>query len=72
MSDFLSKYVTKGTVTAVLSVIAIIVGAFGKSGLETFLNDPDTAQTVLTVTGAVGTLVAGILNGINPPATPAA
>ena len=62
------KYVTPGTVTAALSVAAIIAGAFGKSALATFLNDPSTAQTILTLAGAVGTLVAGLLNGVKPPA----
>jgi hypothetical protein len=60
----MSKYLTPGTVTAVLSIAAIVAGAFGKSTLATFLNDPSTAQDVLTLGGAVGTLVAGILNGV--------
>jgi uncharacterized membrane protein len=60
----MSKYLTPGTVTAFLSIAAIIAGAFGKGALETFLNDPSTAQTVLTLIGSIGTLVAGILAGV--------
>lgn len=62
----MTKYLTPGTVAALLSVAAIVAGAFGKSALATFLNDPSTTQTVLTLAGAVGTLVAGILNGVKP------
>jgi hypothetical protein len=64
----MSKYITAGTVTAVLSVAAIIAGAFGKSALATFLNDPATGQTVLTLAGAIGTLISGVLSGIKPAA----
>jgi hypothetical protein len=68
MNDFISKYVTKGTITAVLSVAAILAGAFGKTGLAVFFNDPATAQGILTGLGSVGTLVAGLLTGIRPSA----
>ena len=64
----MSKYITAGTVTAVLSVAAIIAGAFGKDALAAFLNDPSTGQTVLTLAGAIGTLVSGILSGVKPSA----
>lgn len=60
----MSKYITSGTVTALLSVAAIIAGAFGKGALATFLNDPATAQTLLTLAGSVGTLISGILTGV--------
>lgn len=60
----MSKYLTSGNVTAVLSVAAIIAGAFGKSALATFLHDPSTAQTFLSLVGAVGTLVAGAMQGV--------
>lgn len=64
----MAKYLTPGTVTALLSVAAIVAGAFGKTALATFLNDPSTTQTLLTLAGAVGTLIAGILNGVKPVA----
>ena len=64
----MTKFLTAGTITAGLSVAAILAGAFGYSALQTFLSDPSTAQTVLTVAGAVGTLVAGVLQGIQKPA----
>lgn len=58
------KYVTSGTVTAVFAIAAVLAGAFGKTGLEHFFEDPSTAQSLLTVIGTVGTLVAGLLNGV--------
>lgn len=58
------RFVTAGNVTAVLSVLAIIVGAFGKNALANFLNDPSTAQSIMSVIGAVGTLIAGVLPGV--------
>jgi hypothetical protein len=64
----MSKYITAGTVTALLSVLAIIAGAFGKSALAAFFNDPSTSQTVLTVAGAIGTLDSGLLSGVKPSA----
>jgi uncharacterized membrane protein len=64
----MTKYVTAGTVTALLSVLAIIAGAFGKSALATFLNDPTTSQNVLLIAGSIGTLVSGVLAGVKPAA----
>ena len=61
----MAKYLTLGNITAVLSVTAIIAGAFGKSALASFLNSPDTAQTLLTLAGAIGTLVAGASKGMS-------
>lgn len=60
----LAKYVTPGTVTAVLSVLALIAGLFGKPALQTFLADPDTAQSVLQAVGLVGSLFAGFMQGV--------
>lgn len=60
------KFVTPGTITAILSVAAIIAGAFGKSQLAAFFNDPTTAQGLLTAAGTIGTLVAGLLAGVKP------
>ena len=58
------KYVTPGTITALLSIAAVAAGVFGKSGLEHFFSDPSTAQAVLVILGNVGTLVAGLLAGV--------
>jgi hypothetical protein len=58
------KYLTRGTVAAVLSIAAIMAGAFGYDAIGTFLNDPGTITTALTLAGAVGTLYAGIVDGI--------
>lgn len=62
------KYLTKGSITAVLSVAAILAGAFGKPGLATFLNNPDTAGAILTGVGSIGAVVAGVLEGVKSPA----
>lgn len=62
--DFLNKFVTKGTVTAVLSVAAILAGAFGYAPLKGFFEDPHTADAILTAAGAIGTLAAGIMQGV--------
>jgi hypothetical protein len=60
----MSKYITLGTITAALSVGAIIAGAFGKTTLQSYLANPETAQTLLTVIGSIGTLIAGLLPGV--------
>lgn len=60
----MKKYITKGTVTAVLSLGALGAAAFGKAHLAAYLNDPDTATLVLGIFGSVGTLVAGVLEGV--------
>ena len=62
------KYVTPGTITAVLSIAAVVAGVFGQSALEHFFADPSTAQTILVVIGNVGTLVAGVLDGVKKDA----
>lgn len=61
----MSKYLTLGNITAAMSVLAILAGAFGKSAMQSFLDDPNTAQTVMTLIGAVLTLVAGAAKGVN-------
>jgi hypothetical protein len=66
----LEKYVTKGTVTGILSFAAVIAGVFGKAGLAAFLNAPETAASILTIAGGFGGLIAGLLQGIKQ--TPAA
>lgn len=60
----MTKYLTAGNITALLSVAAIIAGAFGKTALQTFFSDPSTSQTLLTLMGAVGTLVSGAMQGV--------
>lgn len=60
----MSKYLTQGNIAAILAITAIFAGAFGKGALASFLNDPDTTQTILTVVGALGTLIAGASKGV--------
>lgn len=61
--DFM-KFLTPGTIGAVLSVAAVLAGAFGKEALSTFLADPSTAQNILLVIGSLGTLVSGAMAGV--------
>ena len=61
----MSKYITPATVTAVLSIGAILAGAFGKTALQTFLNDPNTVQSVMTVLGSLGALIASAMPGVS-------
>lgn len=60
----MERFVSKGTVAAALSVTAILAGAFGYDALGRFLNDPTTVTTVLTVVGALGTIYAGVAEGL--------
>lgn len=64
MLETIKSYMTAGTITAVLAFLAIIAGAFGQEGLKTFLADPTTAETILSLVGAVLALVAGVLKGV--------
>ena len=60
----MSKYITTGTVAAVLAICAMISGAFGKNALSAWLDDPSTTQTFLVFFGSVMTLIAGVADGI--------
>jgi hypothetical protein len=64
------KYVTPGTITAVLSIAAVVAGAFGHAALAHFFDDPSTAQDILLVIGNIGTLAAGLLSGVQKDAQP--
>jgi hypothetical protein len=68
----MSKFVTPGTIAAVLAVLAVMAGAFGMPGLQHFFQDPATAQTIMTLLGAGMALVAGALTGVKPTPPPAA
>ncbi len=65
--DKIKDFLTPGTITAVLSVAAVLAGAFGYNTLQAFFADPSTVQTILTLIGAIGTLIAGLLDGIKKP-----
>lgn len=60
----MKKFVTPGAVTGLLTVAAVAAGIAGKSELAAFLGSPDTANAVVSLVGAVGTLVAGLLPGL--------
>lgn len=59
------KYITTGTVTGVLSALAILASLFGQHALAELLADPDTATVVLQYLGMIGAVVAGFLTGVN-------
>lgn len=60
----MEKFITTGTVTSVLSALALVAGIYGKTALQVFLSDPSTVQLVLTLVGTTGALAAGFLQGI--------
>lgn len=60
----MTSFVTSGTVAGVLGFAAVLAGAFGKPALEAFLADPNTATTVLQVSGGLLALGAGALKGV--------
>lgn len=64
MKDFIAKYATKGTITAVLSVAAIVAGAVGYSPLQAFFADPATADSITQAIGLIGALTAGFMQGV--------
>lgn len=60
----MNKYITKGTVSAVLGVGAFAASITGKSALATFLSNPDTGAQLLAVLGGFLTLFAGASAGV--------
>lgn len=66
--DFIKKYATKGSITAVLSVAAIVAGAFGYSPLQSFFADPATADNITQAIGLIGALAAGFMQGVKKDA----
>ncbi|ACL57035.1 hypothetical protein [Methylobacterium nodulans] len=62
----MTKFLTPGVVTGLLSGAAIGVSLAGKPALSAFLNAPSTAVNALAALGAVGALAAGLLKGVCP------
>jgi hypothetical protein len=61
---FIMKFVTPGTIAAVLAIAAGLAGQFGQAGLAHFFADPSTSQSVLTMISSALTLYAGIAVGV--------
>lgn len=55
---------SKGVLTAVLTVIALVASAAGKKELADFLGSPAMADALQTAIVAGGTIVAGVLEGV--------
>jgi hypothetical protein len=62
----LSRFITKGTISAVLSVITLILGSTGHGALATILTDPNTIQNILIMISAGSALYAGAAQGVPP------
>lgn len=62
------KFLTPGTLAAVLAIATGMAGAFGQAGLAHFFEDPSTAQNILTMVSSALTLYAGIAKGVHPVA----
>ncbi|ACL61346.1 hypothetical protein [Methylobacterium nodulans] len=60
----MTKFLTPGVVTGLLSAAAIGASLAGKPTLAAFLTDPSTAANVLAALGAIGALAAGLLKGV--------
>jgi threonine/homoserine/homoserine lactone efflux protein len=55
---------TAGPLTGILTFIATVVSLFNMDTLASFLRDPQTAQTVVTVVAGIMSIVSGVLAGI--------
>lgn len=62
------NYFSPGSVTAVISILALLAGLFGQPVIALILADPATTAAILQVVGLFGSLVAGFLPGVK--ATP--
>lgn len=60
----MNKFITKGTISAVLGVAAFAASVTGKAAFASFLSNPETATLLLQVLGGVLTLYAGATDGI--------
>lgn len=56
--------ISSGVVAAILTVAAMGASLAGKSQLAAFLGSPDAATAVTAIVGSVGTIVAGVMQGI--------
>jgi uncharacterized membrane protein YfcA len=59
----MSKYITAGSITGVLSVLATIAGILHYSPLQAVLSDPNTAAAITTIIGVVGSAVSAFMVG---------
>ena len=66
------KFVTPGVIAALLTVAALVATSLGKAELAAFIGSPDAATAVQTLVVSVGTLVSGVLKGLEKPAAPPA
>jgi tetrahydromethanopterin S-methyltransferase subunit C len=56
--------VSKGLVSAGVTVLAMGLTFAGKSQLAAYFNDPGTVDNIVLLIGTVGSLVSGILEGV--------
>lgn len=67
----MTRFITKGTISALASIISFSLATAGHKQLAALLNSPEFIQNVLALIGAATALYAGIAQGITPKAVPA-
>lgn len=59
----MSKFITPGSITGVLGVLATIAGLLHYSPLQAVLSDPNTAAGITTLVGLIGSLASAFMVG---------
>ena len=68
----LKRFLTKGTITAVMSLLAVVFGGSNISPLFEWLQSPDTLDRIMQLLGLIGLLSSGFMQGVKPKEAPAA
>jgi hypothetical protein len=63
---------SRGVIVALLTVAAVVAGYFGKAELAEYLKSPELADGLVLVIGTVGTIAAGVMQGVRPKPVQAA
>ena len=62
----MTKYLTPGVITGVLTAAAAVASFMGQDTLAAFFGDPTTAANVTQAVTAIGAIIAGFLSGVKP------
>jgi len=68
---FSLRNLSRGTVVAAITVLAMLASTFGKPQLAAFLGDPATADMAQAVIVSGGALIAGVMEGVKAKAAKA-
>lgn len=60
----MSKYITVGTVSGFLALLAFVASVFGANELAQLLGSPELANSILQALQAIFTIVAAVGRGI--------